>query len=85
MFREVRVPDEDFMDYFEFLTEKIKNIEVEKEAEKQELIARIDEKYSLRLNKFEEALDGISKFETKEFPDEEETEEDCYTTEEVEV
>lgn len=85
MFKDVRVPDENFEDYFEFLSEKIKNIEVEKEIEVEEAIAKINEKYSLRLNKFETALDGISKFETKEFPDEEETEEDNYTTEQTEV
>lgn len=83
MVKNVRVPDENFEDYFEYLTDKIKNIEVEKEIEKEEAITKIDEKYSLRLNKFEMALDGISKFEPKEFPDEEETEEDEYTTEEV--
>lgn len=85
MFKDVRVPDENFEDYFEFLSEKIKNIEVEKEIEVEEAIAKINEKYSLRLNKFETALDGISKFEPKEFPDEEETEEDNYTTEQTEV
>lgn len=70
-FKPVRVADENFEDYFEFLTEKISNIEAEKELEKEEMLAKIDEKYSIRLSKFELALDGISTIKEIEVPDEE--------------
>lgn len=68
---EIRVADENFEDYFDYLSEKITNIEVEKELEKEEMIAKIDAKYSVRLNKFEESLNSISRIEYKEVPDEE--------------
>lgn len=71
-FKLVRVADENFEDYFEFLTERISNIEAEKELEKEEMLAKIDEKYSIRLSKFELALDGISTIKEIEVPDEEE-------------
>ena len=75
MIKEIRVPDERFLDYFEWLTLKIENIEAEKEAEIQELIKPIDEKYATRLDTFKTALDEVSKIEVVEVPDEETVEE----------
>ena len=75
MIKEIRVPDERFLDYFEWLTLKIENIEAEKEAEIQELIKPINEKYATRLDTFKIALDDISKIEVVEVPDEEIVEE----------
>ena len=58
--REVIVSDAGFEDYFEYLTGKIENIEVEKAEEKEKVLAEVDAKYEVRLSKFTEALAGIT-------------------------
>lgn len=64
--REVVVVDEGFEDYFEYLTGKIENIEVEKAEEKEKVLAEVDAKYAVRLGKFTEALAGITHTEIVE-------------------
>ena len=64
--REVVVVDEGFEDYFDFLTGKIENIETEKEAEKEKVLAEVDAKYETRLAKFTDALAGITHTEIVE-------------------
>lgn len=64
--REVVVVDEGFEDYFEYLTGKIENIEVEKAEEKEKVLAEVDNKYAVRLGKFTEALAGITHTEIVE-------------------
>lgn len=64
--REVVVADAGFEDYFEYLTGKIENIEVEKAEEKEKVLAEVDAKYETRLGKFTEALAGITHTEIVE-------------------
>lgn len=64
--REVVVADAGFEDYFEYLTGKIENIEVEKAEEKEKVLAEVDNKYAVRLGKFTEALAGITHTEIVE-------------------
>lgn len=64
--REVVVADAGFEDYFEYLTGKIENIEVEKAEEKEKVLAEVDAKYEVRLGKFTEALAGITHTEIVE-------------------
>lgn len=64
--REVIVADAGFEDYFEYLTGKIGNIEVEKAEEKEKVLAEVDAKYEVRLSKFTEALAGITHTEIVE-------------------
>ena len=85
MLKEVRVPDEDVKDLFEFLQNKIENIEAEKELEKEETLKAIDEKYAERLGKFEKSLNEVSKVELVEVPDEDSSEEVQNETETTEI
>ena len=64
--REVIVSDAGFEDYFEYLTGKIENIEIEKAEEKERVLAEVDAKYEVRLSKFTEALAGITHTEIVE-------------------
>lgn len=64
--REVVVADAGFEDYFEYLNGKIANIETEKAAEKEKVIAEVDARYEVRLAKFTEALAGITHTEIVE-------------------
>ena len=64
--REVVVADAGFEDYFEYLNGKIANIETEKAAEKEKVLAEVDARYEVRLAKFTEALDGITHTEIVE-------------------
>lgn len=64
--REVVVADAGFEDYFEYLNGKIENIEIEKAEEKEKVLAEVDAKYEVRLNKFTEALAGITHTEIVE-------------------
>lgn len=74
--REVVVADAGFEDYFEYLTGKIENIEVEKAEEKEKVLAEVDNKYAVRLGKFTEALAGITHTEIVEVEVEETEAED---------
>lgn len=64
--REIVVVDEGFEDYFDFLNGKIEGIEAEKDAEKERVLAEVDAKFEVRLNKFTEALAGITHTEIVE-------------------
>lgn len=64
--REVVVADAGFEDYFEYLNGKIANIETEKAAEKEKVLAEVDARYEVRLAKFTEALAGITHTEIVE-------------------
>jgi hypothetical protein len=76
--REVVVALEGFEDYFEYLNGKIENIETEKAEEKEKVLAEVDAKYEVRLEKFTEALKGVSRTEIVEVEVEEtETVEDA--------
>lgn len=74
--REVVVADAGFEDYFEYLTGKIENIEVEKAEEKEKVLAEVDARYAVRLGKFTEALAGITHTEIVEVEVEETEAED---------
>ena len=64
--REVVVANEGFEDFFEYLNGKIANIETEKAAEKEKVLAEVDARYEVRLAKFTEALAGITHTEIVE-------------------
>ena len=64
--REIVVVDEGFEDYFDFLNGKIEGIEAEKDAEKERVLAEVDAKFEVRLNKFTEAPAGITHTEIVE-------------------
>ena len=64
--REIVVVDEGFEDYFHFLNGKIEGIEAEKDAEKEKVLAELDAKYAVRLDKYTEALAGITHTEIVE-------------------
>ena len=64
--REIVVVDEGFEDYFDFLNGKIEGIEAEKDAEKERVLAEVDAKFEVRLNKLTEALAGITHTEIVE-------------------
>ena len=71
MQKEIVVAKEGFEDIFELLNNKIAEIDAAKEAEVQESIKAIEEKYAVRLGEYTETLSTVSKVEVVEVPDEE--------------
>lgn len=81
MIREVKVIKEGYEDVVAVLENAIDQIEKAEQAEIEEAVAPIKEKYANRLNDYKDDLARYVHIETEEVEDEEQTEETEYVSE----
>jgi len=85
MQKEVLVALEGFEDYFEYLSDKVANIETEKQEEIAKLVEEVDKKYEHKFEIYKKALSDVTDIKYEEVPDEVEeevVETEAYTNDE---
>ena len=85
MQKEVLVALEGFEDYFEYLSDKVANIETEKQEEIAKLVEEVDKKYEHKFEIYKKALSDVTDIKYEEVPDaveEEVVETEAYTNDE---